>query len=317
MGKVRCWELLKCNKKECPTYKSKDLNCWLSSGTHCRDEIQGKFLEKMEMCLDCEVFKSNVDLAAMKETFKILNKQFKEFRQMIDREITERNETEKKLLRASDEWRATFDSMPYGVMLLDREFHILRTNSYIANISGLPVKELIGKKCYELIHGKDKPYEGCPQIRSSKTLKTETLELYVPGMNKYFMVYATPVRDDEGLIKAYVHSLIDFTEMKDKEKKLVENRDAFLNMLKELDISYTELKALYEGLIHSFVNAMDAKSPWTKGHSERVTNYALAIAREIGIKEKDIETLRIASLLHDIGKIGTYDIILDKPGRLT
>ena len=307
---MKCWEVFQCQKKECPAYKSKDLKCWLFSGTHCHDEIQGKFLEKMEMCLDCEVFKSNMDLAAMKESMEVMNKQFKEFRQMIDGEITKYNETEKKLLRASNEWRATFDSMPYGVMLLDREFHILRTNSYIANISGLPINELSGKKCYELIHGKDKPIEGCPQIRSSKTLKTEILELYEPGMNKYFMVYATPVLDDEGMIKAYVHSLIDFTEMKDKEKKLVENRDAFLNMLKELDFSFKELKAVYEGLIHSFVNAIDAKSPWTKGHSERVTNYAVAIAREMGIKQKDIETLRIASLLHDIGKIGTYDIIL-------
>jgi putative nucleotidyltransferase with HDIG domain len=62
---------------------------------------------------------------------------------------------------------------------------------------------------------------------------------------------------------------------------------------------------------------MDAKSPWTKGHSERVTSYATAIAKAMGLNDNEIETLRIASLLHDIGKIGTYDVILDKPGRLT
>jgi len=109
----------------------------------------------------------------------------------------------------------------------------------------------------------------------------------------------------------------DITEMKNKEKKLVESRSAFLNMLRDLDLSYRELKGLYESLIISFVNAIDAKSPWTKGHADRVTHYAMAIAKELGLKEKDMDTLRTAALLHDIGKIGTYEVILDKPERLT
>jgi putative nucleotidyltransferase with HDIG domain len=88
-------------------------------------------------------------------------------------------------------------------------------------------------------------------------------------------------------------------------------------MLKELDSSYRELKGLFDGLIRSFVNAIDAKSPWTKGHSERVTNYAVATAREMGMDEEDVEKLWTASLLHDIGKIGTYDVILDKPRSLS
>jgi putative nucleotidyltransferase with HDIG domain len=109
----------------------------------------------------------------------------------------------------------------------------------------------------------------------------------------------------------------NITEIENIEKKLIENRSAFFNMLRDLDFSYKELKKLYDGLILSFVNALDAKSPWTKGHSERVANYAIATAKEIGLKEKDIETLRTAALLHDIGKIGTYEVILDKPERLS
>jgi diguanylate cyclase (GGDEF)-like protein len=82
--KVRCWEFLKCKKKECPAYKSKDLRCWLFSGTHCRDEIQGKFLEKMEICIDCEVFKENMDVLTMRGTFELVSKQLKEFRQIVN-----------------------------------------------------------------------------------------------------------------------------------------------------------------------------------------------------------------------------------------
>jgi hypothetical protein len=82
--KTKCWDFFACKEKECPAYKSKNLRCWLFSGTHCRDEIQGKFLEKMEMCLSCKVFNANMDVTAMKKTVKVVNNQFKEFRQIVD-----------------------------------------------------------------------------------------------------------------------------------------------------------------------------------------------------------------------------------------
>ncbi len=88
--KVKCWDIFNCNIKECPAYRSKDLCCWLFSGTHCRNEIQGKFLEKIEMCLGCNVFKTNTDVASMEATLKVVNRQFKEFNKIIserDREL--------------------------------------------------------------------------------------------------------------------------------------------------------------------------------------------------------------------------------------
>ncbi len=78
-----------------------------------------------------------------------------------------------------------------------------------------------------------------------------------------------------------------------------------------------QLRLLRDDLIIAFANALDAKSAWTQGHTQRVTNYALMIAEKLHVNEEDRETLRIASLLHDVGKIGTYDLILDKPGPLT
>jgi len=81
--KTKCWELFKCDKKKCPVHKSKSLRCWLISGTHCRDEIQGKFIEKMEMCLECKVFSANMDISAMRETIKVVNKQFGQFRKLV------------------------------------------------------------------------------------------------------------------------------------------------------------------------------------------------------------------------------------------
>ena len=88
-------------------------------------------------------------------------------------------------------------------------------------------------------------------------------------------------------------------------------------MLKDLDLSNKELREIFDGMIFAFADALDAKSPWTRGHSERVTSIAVSIANEMNLSEREIEILKTASILHDIGKIGTYDEILDKPGKLT
>ena len=98
IGKVKCWEVFKCKKTECPAYMSKNLWCWLISGTCCRDEIQGEFLEKMEKCLECEIFKMNMDITAMKETAGIVYEQFKEFRRMVDEKNKAKEKLQKKLI---------------------------------------------------------------------------------------------------------------------------------------------------------------------------------------------------------------------------
>ncbi len=79
----------------------------------------------------------------------------------------------------------------------------------------------------------------------------------------------------------------------------------------------TDLKEFSIGTVRALAETIDAKSPWTRGHSERVTGIALKIAAEMGFSEEDLRDFRIAGLLHDIGKIGTNESILDKPGKLT
>ncbi|MBI5406082.1 MAG: GAF domain-containing protein [Nitrospirae bacterium] len=79
----------------------------------------------------------------------------------------------------------------------------------------------------------------------------------------------------------------------------------------------TDMKELFFGIVGALSAAIDAKSPWTAGHSHRVTQYSLTIAKAMGMGEKDLKDLELAGLLHDVGKIGTYDVILEKPGRLT
>ena len=66
--------------------------------------------------------------------------------------------------------------------------------------------------------------------------------------------------------------------------------------------------------IKSLATALDGKSPWTAGHSERVMNYAVAIASQLNDSNELIETVKTCAMLHDIGKICVPDAILEKPG---
>lgn len=72
-----------------------------------------------------------------------------------------------------------------------------------------------------------------------------------------------------------------------------------------------------ETVVYSFARAVDAKSPFTRGHSDRVTQYALALAQRINLSPAELDVVRRGALMHDIGKICIPDAILNKPGPLT
>jgi putative nucleotidyltransferase with HDIG domain len=78
-----------------------------------------------------------------------------------------------------------------------------------------------------------------------------------------------------------------------------------------------ELDELNWGTLYALARAIDAKSAWTAGHSERVTQLALRIGQVMGLNQKELDDLHRGGLLHDIGKIGIPPEILDKPGKLT
>ncbi len=79
---------------------------------------------------------------------------------------------------------------------------------------------------------------------------------------------------------------------------------------------YTNTSDLLVGVVQALTTAIDAKDPYTEGHSQRVSDYSLAIARELNIPAETLNHLRIAGLLHDVGKIGVPDQVLKKAGRL-
>jgi HD-GYP domain-containing protein (c-di-GMP phosphodiesterase class II) len=78
-----------------------------------------------------------------------------------------------------------------------------------------------------------------------------------------------------------------------------------------------ETEELFLGVVRALASAIDAKDPYTRGHSERVARVARRLGKEMGLSEADCDVLYLAGLLHDVGKIGVRDAVLRKPTRLT
>jgi putative nucleotidyltransferase with HDIG domain len=86
---------------------------------------------------------------------------------------------------------------------------------------------------------------------------------------------------------------------------------------RSIENSQADLDAAYLQFVETMAQALDARDPYTAGHSLRVAAYSHSLARAIGLSEQDADTIRIAAQLHDIGKIGIPDVVLQKPGLLT
>jgi HD-GYP domain-containing protein (c-di-GMP phosphodiesterase class II) len=100
--------------------------------------------------------------------------------------------------------------------------------------------------------------------------------------------------------------------------------DNFNSMSHSIELAVEQLKKaahenhlLFINSIRMLAAAIDAKDPYTRGHSERVARYSIAIGKNLSLPAKEMQNLRISALLHDVGKIGIDDRILRKPGALS
>ncbi|HKY32703.1 MAG TPA: HD domain-containing phosphohydrolase [Candidatus Polarisedimenticolia bacterium] len=93
--------------------------------------------------------------------------------------------------------------------------------------------------------------------------------------------------------------------------------DEIRNHIDRIKKAAEENNQLFLGTIKALAAAIDEKDPYTRGHSERVNRYSLAIARRLGVGRQELRNVTVGALLHDIGKIGIEDAILRKPASLS
>jgi putative nucleotidyltransferase with HDIG domain len=93
--------------------------------------------------------------------------------------------------------------------------------------------------------------------------------------------------------------------------------DTFNSLMSTVAAAEAETRNAYVGAIRALALALDARDPYTAGHSERVSTISVTVGHHLRLGEEDLDTLRLGALLHDIGKIGISDDVLRKAGPLT
>jgi len=139
----------------------------------------------------------------------------------LEAEITEHKQVEERIKHAAEEWRTTFDSITDWVSICDKDFRLIRMNKAFAGVFKMKPKELIGKPCYEIVHGTNEPVPNCPHKKTMKTKKPATAEFFEPHLGTHLEVSTSPVFNEKGEVMASVHIIRDIIERKRMEEQLL------------------------------------------------------------------------------------------------
>ena len=228
--------------------------------------------------------------------------------------------------RAIEQWAARAERIRMQKALLESEsqFRLLAENAsdmisrhtvdgvflYISpaceTILGYKPEELVGNQSFELIHPDDVPVITRLLQEYSGDQRTTTISYRAKHKNQHFIwleTSARPITDrrTDAIIEFQATSR-DITERKNAEKDLQDAHD--------------NLREAYERTIEGWVRALDLRDRETEGHTQRVTELTLKVARRLGFSDEDLVHIRRGALLHDMGKMAIPDEILQKPGPL-
>lgn len=218
----------------------------------------------------------------------------------VVRDITERLQTEEALRQSEVKLRLIFESVADGIVVTDLEGNITQVNEAAVRLYGSESKEeLLSRSAFEVISNRD-------HYRAMENFKKTLLEGY-SGVIEYMLLKkdgseypaqlsAALMKDEAGKPMGFVAIIEDITERKQAEDRL---------------------RKTLAGTIEVIGLTTERRDPYTAGHQKRVTQLACAIAREMRLSEEQIEAIRIAGLVHDIGKMAVPAEILSKPSELT
>ncbi|MBW2645301.1 MAG: PAS domain S-box protein [Deltaproteobacteria bacterium] len=163
-------------------------------------------LKKAHDQLELRVEERTSELAASNEELRV--------------EIIERKRAGEEAQQARQDWEDIFQAIGHPTMILDLRHGVISANRATVKATGKLQEELVGMKCYEFMHGTDKPPEGCPMAKMLTTGHFETADMEVETLGRIFFVTCTPVFGDEGNLQKVIHIATDITEQKQAEEKL-------------------------------------------------------------------------------------------------
>ena len=148
-------------------------------------------------------------------------------------DITEGKKAEKEAVKATNDWKQTFDAVPDLVAVLDSTHHIIRANKAMADKLGLKPEECADKVCYEIIHGMNKPPSFCPHKQLLEDRLEHTAKVHDDNLGGDFLVSASPLYDCDGKFEGSIHVARDITEYNAAEKE-IQAKNALLDDINKI-----------------------------------------------------------------------------------
>lgn len=216
-----------------------------------------------------------------------------------------RLENRQNLYDCEAKYQTALDAIDVHMSLIGRDLRIMWANSKAKQLFG---HDMIGKHCYEAYHGRKEPCtdtscltqqafeKGYTKSRSAKTFTLKGKKIFFKGKAKVVS------RDKHGNPTAVVKIYKDITKSKLAEQ--------------ELQNSMKQLRKNLAGTIQAMARTVESRDAYTAGHQRRTTNIARAIAYEMGLPKQTIDGIRMAGVIHDLGKISIPAEILSKPGAI-
>lgn len=194
-------------------------------------------------------------------------------------------------------------AVPHPVYVVNPADVITDSNKALERLTGWSLEELLGKNHHSLFArgvALDELYD--EMVRERHIQGKELILLTRHGGRIPVCIYARAKKDDSGKV-SYVAALIDISQRKQAEEEAKQNAEKLVKAM--------------ESVVQAMAMTVELRDPYTAGHQRRVSQLACALAREIGLPEHDISGLRLAGLIHDIGKIRVPTEILTNPDGLT
>lgn len=218
----------------------------------------------------------------------------------------QRKNAEEALHRSQQEFISIFRDNPEAIVYVDEKGIILDINLRFSELFGYSLKEIKGKNINSgIIHPPEKIEEG--KNLDNKTLSKgyvnfETIRKKKDGTLFPVSISGSPILID-GKPQGIIGMFLDITERKTTEEQLKE--------------SFKKLQKTMEDSIYSISLVTEARDAYTAGHQRKVSKLAVALAKEMGFSKDKVEGIKIAALIHDVGKINLPAEILSKPGKLS
>jgi hypothetical protein len=146
-------------------------------------------------------------------------------------ELSKIKKAEEKVKKASEEWIKTFEAIRDFVFILDREHRIVKANKAMCEALNKRPDELVGKHCYEVVHGTLEPWPDCPLSKTLTTRMPETAEIRDPRLGISLLVSNSPIYDEKGEFTQCVHFAKDITEREVMEKTIRESEKKWRSLV--------------------------------------------------------------------------------------